>query len=1186
MSVRACKPASNLASSASQPSTLLPSHLSSSARAPSRQSVDSDPSWRWSVPCPGLPIEWDMNIFWIHTQDQPKYELILSEFPKVRSKQCRGAVVTAAGLLPCSNCSALKVDIRILEERACRPYKKIRNHDTLNSEQLHEKVTVVNAKLNTLKLKNLDLEDSLARDFHFIGQNPIPALHRLLANAEKEGWSAKKILEQCQLAKAGKYTARNFPQYEIDLTILMYELGEVLLSSVNGLKLDNISRNITTLFGTTRRQHLSTLESVKIGKDTRMVEAAVTAVKAGTVHISHETCVGAISRLYETGYGARPVFMGPTCKKGPWQDMLRTMEAVVEAWKCSPDGEAKHGPALSIATDGDHKRRLALFVMCMQLEILPGNPLYPFIRNLPGLNRRVGKDNITNDSDPKHIDKLCSICTTLCSPEGIAGPAPGWLERLPNHDWSDESIHSLLDPSNWLEINITNLLNPSDAQDVSRAIKLLLSIVRISELDSDDFDPSEAAEFEALCVLGEALDALSTIHKHGALSCSHLLCALYIQNGTSFMPNQLYADIQAMIKNAVLIVPKTRLLNGQLKVFICLLGDDVLEALFGRSRIGGHSPNCSTGELRDRFASAMRLDHIYEQHPELERKPRRLNMFRIRHVDHLRPSHFKRELCADSCDLEVCWSAAVKAAESILAKYGVRMTMTFAERFRMKDTDLSRPLGGKYPAISGDVDRSMANHAGVDFDAMIASEKASESSDLTPHSLFAEIDTAGHLAHKKTILRTFFDMTQDSSTSHDRLQRIRDTQLGENLGIGTAEKPLKMFRLPLTGNLFATFIGYNGTHVGLAVAKMHTYQTLHARVEGRFRLCYSTRRTSLAEIALHNLRTDIFSRSSARCWHGLEREFSLIYCREKKSNGEDVSHLRNLQFAVSSRLVDCTIHERARETLLSDTDLSSEREKTWSFLKADLQVSWHELWNRLISDSSLHEKFPTFASVSDGIFPYQLSDPTSRKLTYFALPIANTPIEQFIINRNACRVCPLCAVEDPSVKFPVCRNIVPVWYLWGPTLNGACKIAIKGGKADSDCPSAYAFLIAAAGKFHDKRPCTNIPLSCPLDCREVHWKYNWHLEDRHPDWRQLSSARFIEQIQISTAEQLGLNIPADKSTPRPRPSTPDPVQGSKRSAACLQSSPSRRDKENEDPKDTQIPKRRRVTLILGPRPAD
>ncbi|KAJ6524757.1 hypothetical protein B0H19DRAFT_842443, partial [Mycena capillaripes] len=88
------------------------------------------------------------------------------------------------------------------------------------------------------------------------------------------------------------------------------------------------------------------------------------------------------------------------------------------------------------------------------------------------------------------------------------------------------------------------------------------------------------------------------------------------------LPNQLYIDLQSTIKNAILMVPKTRLINGQLKVFICLLGDDFLEALFGRSRmIGGHSPNSSTSELQNRFNSAMNLDYIYRKHPELERKP-------------------------------------------------------------------------------------------------------------------------------------------------------------------------------------------------------------------------------------------------------------------------------------------------------------------------------------------------------------------------------------------------------------------------------------------------------------------------------------------------------------------------------------------------------------------------------------
>jgi hypothetical protein len=277
-------------------------------------------------------------------------------------------------------------------------------------------------------------------------------------------------------------------------------------------------------------------------------------------------------------------------------------------------------------------------------------------------------------------------------------------------------------------------------------------------------------------------------------------------------------------------------------VFICLLGDDILKALFGRSRmIGGHSPNCSIGELQDRFGSAMILDYIYEQHPELERRPCRLNMSRMRHVDHLRPAHFKHELRADSCDLESCWASAVKAAELIITQYGVRMDISFAERFQRKDTDLMCPLGGKYPAISGEVDRSMADlssegndlstidpdtvafaHlvAGVNFDQMIASEQEIFES-ATAHSLFAEINNSGDLAHKKTILRTFFDMTLDSHSSHDRVQHVRGFTTGGkswNKEISTDENisPSTHFQL---GHLFTMLVSHNGTHLGLAVAK-------------------------------------------------------------------------------------------------------------------------------------------------------------------------------------------------------------------------------------------------------------------------------------------------------------------------------------------------------------------------------
>ncbi|KAJ6624086.1 hypothetical protein B0H10DRAFT_1943560 [Mycena sp. CBHHK59/15] len=1043
---------------------------------------------------------------------------------------------------------------------------------------------------------------------------------KLLANAEKEGWGPKKILEQCQLAKAGKYTACNYTQYEIDLAVEMYELGgEGAVYSLNHSIFTLPSRNtiqpyrrqfnlvpsvgglnITTLFGShTRRdeetdsfppikcghtlsfdelaterkvvymtetdemggfciEHLSGLDTIKVGKDTHMVEAAVSAVKEGKVHISHETCVGAISRLYETNYGAKPVFMGPTCKKGPWQDGLRMIEMVLGAWKRSPDGEVKHGPILLVATDGDHKRRLALFILCMQSEILPGNLLYPYVRNLPGLNLRVGKDNVTNDSDPKHVVK--------------------------------------------------------------------------PELDPEDFDPSEAAEFEALCLLGELFDALLQPFINTELSLSeqiqslvtfsHLLCALYVENGTSFIPNQLYADMQAMAKNAVLMVPKTRLINGKLKVFICLLGDDVLEALFGRARmIGGHSPNCSVGELRDRFSSAMNLDYIYECHPELERKPRRLNMTRMCHVDHLRPSHFKRELRADSCDLDKVWMAGVKAAEQILAEYGVQMAMSFSEQFRRKDRDLSRPMGGKYPAISSDVDRSMVNLssnegelidpdtvdfanlvAGLDLDAMIAAEKLLEPCPSN-HSLFAEIDISGNLAHKKSILRTFFDMTHDTHASHDRLQWVRgftiggkswtrDTETGHNIS------PTSHFQL---GNLFTTVVCHNGTHLGLVVAKCTLIKhgtsgsksaSLSAIPRAELHLAASPYMISGQVLSLAPYD------SAAWAWDG---EFISFDLKKKKKNlGEEIMRLRNLQLTVSSRLIDCDINDQALE--ISALDLPGDRDKTWSFRNSHLLSCWNKLWTSLLNDSSLHEKFPIFTGISEGAFPYQAPSSPESPGTCYASPIANTAIEQSITARNACRVCgkavkdqdrqghvgehvikSLRGIED-SVKVPISAP-----YPCG-MCGGTCQIAIKGGKADSDCPSAYPFLISAAKKFLPTRPCTNVPIICAMmDCKETHWKYNFnrHLDERHPDWKTLIPTHFIEQVHISREEQLALKIPAHKAiewpsisatfTPAATSHCPSTPLGRKQTLPSPPNSPHRRDKENVDPNNTYASKTRRLS---------
>ncbi|KAJ6603348.1 hypothetical protein DFH09DRAFT_1019322 [Mycena vulgaris] len=1227
-------------------------------------------------------MQWDVGSFWknypfhIHDIDakNPGYRLIDVDPPRIRSNRCRGlGIQTNNGISPCARCSNLHVDVDVVKDRAHRAFGDVQREEDLTNRQLHDKLSSLKETVNKLKLKTVNLDSALAsarsrllvhQDIvRFLGEHQVPALHRIFPNSAKEGWGANKLFSQIKLAAAGDYTARNYTRDDIDLGILVYELGgagalhalnhsifalpsrntiqpyrrqHMITPCVDGLRFSDISDNITAMFGnqvqdtdtslpercghtmsfdelaTERRvdylpetdkmagfclEHLpsSGLVTTKVGADIQTVEAAVAAVREGKVHIAHETCVGAISHLSETNYGAKPVFLGPTCKKGTWLESMRTMQTVLEAWKRSPDGERKHGPMLSISTDGDHLRRLALFMLCMHKEIGPGNPLWEYVKNLPGLNLRVGDDNLTGDSDFKHEFKR--VRTLFSSPAGMIVKnvcvnrdlLTMWLERLPDHDWSETSIHALL--------------NPADTMNVPNAIKLLLAIVELGKLDPADFDPSEAAELEALGVLAELIDALLQPFINIELSLSqqiqslikfsHLLCALYLQNGPSFMPNQLYSDFQTMVKNAILMVPKTRLINGRLKVFICLLGDDVLEALFGRCRmIGGHSPNCSVCQLRDRFSSAMNLDYVYERHPELERRPARLKLFRMRDADHIRPSLFKGEITADSCDLQKCWGPAVIATEQILHKYGVKMTESFAERFKKKNTDLMRPFGGKYPAISAKADRSMADvssHADmtagpaltldsshnplrnirdVDFDTIISQEVAGRTAASAdgPHSVFAKTDADGHLTHKKSVVRTLFDMTQDSHTSHDRLTRIR--------------------------NVFSTLICYNGTHIGMALAKCTLIKNGPPNSKS-----LSISAVPLAELTLasspYTVSGQIFSllpisdNASRWAWSG---EFVALSFKKKAVISGDVSRLKNLQFAVSSRLID-PMHRDAQETLTSDIlwpTFTCGLEKTWVFSNHHLLASWHRLWTQLNADSTLHDKFPNFTGVSQGFFPYQAAAENGFPGVIYSLSISNTDIARTNADRNSCKLCnkqvketdrqnhagehilkALRGVSDPGVQVPISAT-----YPCGTCGTGTCQIRIKSGKADSDCPQAYAFQIGAASTFRDSRPCTNVPIQCPLSCSEVHWKYNFpqHFSERHPSWRQLIPPGFDSRIRITRAEELALGIPSDKTNDWPDLTIPCesvmPLmnRGTKRPGDELQRSPSRREKENQDPR--------------------
>ena len=111
-----------------------------------------------------------------------------------------------------------------------------------------------------------------------------------------------------------------------------------------------------------------------------------------------------------------------------------------------------------------------------------------------------------------------------------------------------------------------------------------------------------------LILLGRMLEALMEPFVNPDLTISqqitslikftHIACTSFLKHESDFMPLHLYSDLQCMVHTAVFCVAHTEVLNPQHSVYLCLLGDDVLEVLVGRAwMIGGYSPNVELRSL-------------------------------------------------------------------------------------------------------------------------------------------------------------------------------------------------------------------------------------------------------------------------------------------------------------------------------------------------------------------------------------------------------------------------------------------------------------------------------------------------------------------------------------------------------------------------------------------------------------
>ncbi|KAF7313021.1 hypothetical protein MKEN_00987000 [Mycena kentingensis (nom. inval.)] len=257
---------------------------------------------------------------------------------------------------------------------------------------------------------------------------------------------------------------------------------------------------------------------------------------------------------------------------------------------------------------------------------------------------------------------------------------------------------------------------------------------------------------------------------------------------------------------------------------------------------------------------------------------------------------------------------------------------------------------------------------------------------------------------------------------------------------------------------------------------------------------------------LHTACFDETAKTAAIDWFSLTDEFGGLW---------------NIKISIPSKMV-LPLAESAVELDASTVPvtMTASRDSTWSFTHAALCSAWTILYDRILSDESLHSQIPRYTRVVTSNFPYQHRSPDGSGGA-FSIPIKGTPIEAIFLDAGLCRLCGkkcraenrqnhvgehilrcLFGIVDPKLKVPI-ATLLPCGFCGGP--GAGCSISIQGGKARSTCPLAYKFLVRAAASCSDTKPSTNVPIKCPyMHCDEIHWKYNFpqHLDRRHQNWRQ------------------------------------------------------------------------------------
>ncbi|THU77743.1 hypothetical protein K435DRAFT_770008 [Dendrothele bispora CBS 962.96] len=884
-------------------------------------------------------------------------------------------------------------------------------------------------------------------------------------------------------------------------------------------------------------------------------------IDSGEVHQAHEATIAAIGILAGNKrlYNARPVLKSGTCKRENAETHAKVLETTLEAVSSKKSSTGIR--IICVASDGEPNRGKALNLLFLRDTLSTRSPIHSLIYPLKHMNLLVGPDDITMEKDSPHNFKRAR--GYLIRPRGF---------EIQGIHITPSILKAHLRAEGHTATHINSLFKPDDLQDVPLAYQLhrdLWALPTETIGQNPRFQDERAAikmistMFYEFLLLPYICTELSLSEQLKRLSAAaFMLLVLYRASGKKFIPTLLYQDLMITIKNVFFSVAKAKVDNPDGRFWLCLLGTNRLEILFGILRsVVGNDCNVDIFQLVHRITGSVELANILAKHPEWDRTSRRLRVPPVdlqgktilgASVDHISPAVWNGDVRVKLVSLVTCW----KAGRTLVIERFPELIPLFTELDQdVRNIDVLRPhgdliVGCELDADDTEDDPEMSVPQGnVDADLNIdvfgeesgirqvedAVANELESEEVPMRAFDTKLDLGdGKMVNKSRLLGQYTRLRIQAPTSTDRKRRVMQMSRFSNQTV-TDPSPS---------------IIDNPSAFDTACLMISEPIASLLSCEDQFFLCIG----EVVDIRIgSNVLEDIPLDELLE--EGVIIKFQLLQiipCDNQTDptghndwRSSPSTHIHPVCFAVPGHLV-----VPLNPTLSTPSDPTK---KTFYLFRSDLlRALAEELLNKISSlGQSRSLKIPTIEHSQ--FFPYWTTSGEAAFLCehdgvgrgdidgYFVCPSCTNPTvyldankPQIILKHSGAHI-----LNSPSNL----RESEPCGFCLSPSPQCQFYLTKKGGidrKRTKGCPifaALKSFSYATASTSTQSNPCTNVPITCPL-CHKrdpnapAVWRYDLDAHYRH----QHPTASRDDIWRISSSEKLAMAeiYRNRKKVPKPR----------------------------------------------------